>query len=478
MQSTAWKTPPVLPIIGAVTDKLDVAEYCYRTGVPVWLVRPLGSESAICVLRWLDEVDPIPVRSLEKFCSFEDATPMNKVIYSGQLGNLERYRYMAEYSWGQAFPSLYGPEDLSQVSYDDPSSVTTRPAAPLHSSAVASLAGPSRCSTSPKATRKDPYPKNFRSKPSSNHRKDRNKFMEVTSPLLPNSIPDWVVASEHVGKGFNQNQKARSGVPRGYFLPEPALFANHSSDMSRQAYFSTYLKVREIILYRLRTLGASTCLKSSGEWRKLLGLELHGLKIDTKCASTRQKLVNELQQGLEMSNSLTLDLSDLQNVVPRWQNKEVAGRIPDDICRQVLHEIYTISFKAELLLADQYLYELQSEGFDGDGKGYDELDASSREDRKIKVMSFMPGFTTGVIGFGSGDQGERQRSIYALYKLMCSWTRVPSPASDTHNYLVKLEPKKYPSRSILDHAERLVAYHYIISFADFFKRAPVLPHVL
>lgn len=285
-------------------------------------MRPLGSESAICVLRWLDEVDPIPARSLEKFCSFEDATPKNKIIYSGQLGNLERYRFMAEYSWGQAFPSLYGPEDLSQVSYNDPSSVTTRPAAPLHSFAVASLAGPSRCSTSPKATRKDPCmlildliletsitpfnldPKNFRSKPSSNHRKDRNKFMEVTSPLLPNSILDWVAASEHVGKGFNQNQKARSGVPRGYFLPEPALFANHSSDVSRQAYFSTYLKVREIILYRLRTLGASTCLKSSGEWRKLLGLELHGLKIDTKCASTRQKLVNELQQGLEMSNSL------------------------------------------------------------------------------------------------------------------------------------------------------------------------------
>lgn len=58
----------------------------------------------IQAIKWLDLDKPIPMRSLERFVSFDDATPAHKVVYSGKMFDLDRYHAMAEYNWGIAFP--------------------------------------------------------------------------------------------------------------------------------------------------------------------------------------------------------------------------------------------------------------------------------------------------------------------------------------------------------------------------------------
>lgn len=122
----------------------------------------------------------------------------------------------------------------------------------------------------------------------------RNKFMEIDSPIMPQSLCPWTTASEDVGRTFNGSQKSRPGAPRGYVLPEPALIANHKDESSRQSYLKTYLKLRDILVYCLMTFGPIPCLKSPSDWRSMLALELHGVKQDGRQAQMRNKIRDDI----------------------------------------------------------------------------------------------------------------------------------------------------------------------------------------
>lgn len=66
-------------------------------------------EEGIRVIKWLDDVTPIPMRTLDKWVSFEDDTPIRPTIYVGGSGDLERYRSMAQHNQSIAFPaSIFG----------------------------------------------------------------------------------------------------------------------------------------------------------------------------------------------------------------------------------------------------------------------------------------------------------------------------------------------------------------------------------
>lgn len=245
--------------------------------------------------------------------SFDDDKPMRPVIYVGKIGILERYRCMGDYSWGLAFPaSLLGPEELTPNATHD----SEAPAGGRSKSLNISLSegGPSR-SNSLSASRPTPCmsivyfclmiliwvtdPKQGKKGGTS-----RNKFMQVSSPLMPKSLKGWQQASELVGRDFNQDQPSRRGVPRGYFLPEPAILANHSDDRTRQSYFLTFLKLREVLYYRIGASGPMQCLQSPSEWRSILGLELHGSRTDSRAADSRRNLVEKLQESLRSSTNL------------------------------------------------------------------------------------------------------------------------------------------------------------------------------
>lgn len=44
------------------------------------------------------------MRTLGCFVSFDDASPPHKTVFSGKISDMNRYRFMAEYNWGIAFP--------------------------------------------------------------------------------------------------------------------------------------------------------------------------------------------------------------------------------------------------------------------------------------------------------------------------------------------------------------------------------------
>lgn len=171
-----------------------------------------------------------------------------------------------------------------------------------------------------------------------------------------------------------------------------------------------------------------------------------------------------------------LDLSQLNTIIPTWKNQKFPNSIPLNVCREILEEIFRISFNVEVLLADHFLYVVNhARGANEPGEVIDELDASSREDRNLKVIEALM-FDQGLLGFTSTDNAVCQRTLFAFYRVMCGWTRMPRMH---HSSRAKVERLGGPVLSSMEEVERLeyyIADHYIITFSDFFKRAPVLPH--
>jgi hypothetical protein len=124
----------------------------------------------------------------------------------------------------------------------------------------------------------------------------RNKFNKVVSPIMPPAISYWLDASIKVGETFDQNQPSRKGVPRGYVLPEPALFAVNQNITSRNTYLLTYLKLRDLLIYRMQNLSMGDALKDQKEWRKIIGLELHG------SVASHEKVLEDMKKALNDSS--------------------------------------------------------------------------------------------------------------------------------------------------------------------------------
>ncbi|KAE9390996.1 hypothetical protein BT96DRAFT_798235, partial [Gymnopus androsaceus JB14] len=169
---------------------------------------------------------------------------------------------------------------------------------------------------------------------------------------MPGAIPAWRDAMLKIGETFDHNRHPPSGIPSGYVLPEVYMFAHSDNDVLRQKFMKTYLKLYPAISYRISSLGSFNMLKAASDWRKLIGLELHGTKTDSKAAEQRRKLVDELQKSLNL-----VDLSNLQAIVPWWDGVEYPAHIPDDVFRHVLWNTINMSFKLELLMANFIFYE-------------------------------------------------------------------------------------------------------------------------
>ncbi|KAJ3737975.1 hypothetical protein EV360DRAFT_91015, partial [Lentinula raphanica] len=298
-QMEAWRVPKIRKVVGAISSHPLIVESCFRAGIPVWYLRSLPVHPQIKVLHWHSTENPVQSLSelIEKVTSFEDEDPPYPTIYSGGIENLDRYKLMLDNNTRIAFPSS---------AFDSPfnSSSSLLPSTSVPP-ATAAVAGPSR-SSSPAMLRVTPYLKAKSSKQSSRPRgqQGRNKFLEVDSPLMPPSIPSWTRASKIIGSTFNPNQHARSGVPRGYILPEPAMIANLSADQTRQAYLVMYLKLRDFLLYRIHKLGVVSALLSGDEWRKVLGLERVPVTNGTRSEMERNKVLETLRAASDGNSGL------------------------------------------------------------------------------------------------------------------------------------------------------------------------------
>lgn len=154
--------------------------------------------------------------------------------------------------------------------------------------------------------------------------------------------------------------------------------------------------------------------------------------------------------------------------------------VPNHVCREILAEIFSLSFKAELHLADRFLYNLKS-GADGgeDGEVVDndsDLDASSVEDHKIKVSAALAeNDIPAAFALKVESIGQCQRAWYILFRLMKGWTRMPAMTRDTMSQGEQLAGPELSWRE-LQFIEYHLACHYVSTWAEFFKRPPLLPH--
>ncbi|KAJ3831956.1 hypothetical protein F5878DRAFT_667016, partial [Lentinula raphanica] len=476
-KADAWRTQPLRPVIGTITDQPLIAEQCFRAGIPVWYGRKLPVPSDIKVMHW--HSNDTPVRRLfdvvTKVTSFEDENPPYPIIYSGGLHSCEHYQLMADYTGKIAFPA-----SIFDSTLPSPSTTIT---SPLSTSTTTAHSSTPRISpsTAPSESRSTPYsrPKKARSQSGpSTH--SRNKFEQVDSTLLPPGIPTWARASSDIGKIFDHDQPPREGISRGYPLPDPVMLAN-LSESTRQGFLSMYLKLRKQLHYRIRKVGVTASFMSNEDWRKVLGLEYLRSKEGTQAAKARQALVNMLASLTSMNDhggpAPEIDLSNLKNIIPQWKGQQYPNKIPDAICTEILDEILRITFKTELLAADRYLFDPKPTTDEAleEGEVVDELNVTRHAERVDKIVT-IPGLVTGNMGFGSPNKSNRQEATYNLFRIMRGWGFGYGVSSKLERAVEPLGPNCEPSVNEIDNAEYHVAYHYISVFSDYFKRAPTIPH--
>lgn len=167
-------------------------------------------------------------------------------------------------------------------------------------------------------------------------------------------------------------------------------------------------------------------------------------------------------------------MANLHLVVPTWKDRKYEGSIPDDVCREILEEIFRISFKSEMLLLDRYLYTVKSKESE-EGELLDELDASTREERNIKVIGAVM-LEGDVLGVASASAETRRKAFYGLFKVMTGWTQGPLLPEGSCYAAEQLSGAVSVSEADLYLGEYYIAHHYILCYANFFKRAPTLPY--
>lgn len=164
-------------------------------------------------------------------------------------------------------------------------------------------------------------------------------------------------------------------------------------------------------------------------------------------------------------------------VVPEWQGELHESDLPLQVCVQIIAEVIRLSFRYELCLVDAWLYELAPNNVGEaaeDGQIEDELAASNRMDRYIKLTA-LPGLLSGQCGIGAPNPLTHQEGVYNLFRVMRGWRYPYGVSHHMSTLLQRLAPGQSPSPDDLERAEYQVALHYISSFTDFFKRAPILP---
>lgn len=86
-------------------------------------------------------------------------------------------------------------------------------------------------------------------------------------------------------------------------------------------------------------------------------------------------------------------------------------------------------------------------------------------------------FDTEVLGLAATDVETRRQAFYGLYRVMKSWVNTLNLSAGTRRAAEKLSSEAVLLED-LKMAEYRLAYHYIWSYATFFKRAPTLPYRL
>jgi hypothetical protein len=293
----------------------------------------------------------------------------------------------------------------------------------------------------------------------------RNKFLEMSSPLLPPAISVWSDALAAVDTNpeniINQRSSPTDG---GYVFPDPGLFIGCATEEKTTQYLHQWLRLRSAFMYRLSTASSSAQPLKSQVWRDLLNFsdakQPSGSK-STK-ASQRTEMLKELLGDCLHETSVKLAPSD---TVTRtfWRESELTSGVPIDhhIVKEILYELFSLNFRYELLA-------LHSRAQSVDLGDQDAVVACFPEWSMLVVE-----LAWGNIGLAADKLEDRLPYLLFMKRLMSTWAG-PIPEA------IQSQDKSASCFSVaeIEELERQVARFYTQSFFNYFGRAAIVPHRL
>jgi len=306
---------------------------------------------------------------------------------------------------------------------------------------------------------------------------DRNKFFPLDSPFAPFSIPAWSAALQAVDHSPSRLLEASKSFTHygHYTFPDPGLFISPVAGKKAidkkppVRYIEPWLRLRDTWLMRLAK--EPSLAISNQQWRTFLAANLNApADGQTKAANRIRNTLALIIPQSDTYSGVKLRNSSEDPLV--WQDKEYPPGVlpPEGVIRQILWELYELSFIRELLSLDR--------------RACTELDLSDTAqllDRQIKIMRCFPldSFQHVTIpsrnrGLAADNLGERFPFIIALFLVMKSWK------GDQPKIFEALEEnvRNFSGQAALSSFENLVAKYYCQQFFNYFGRAAQIPHRL
>jgi hypothetical protein len=299
-----------------------------------------------------------------------------------------------------------------------------------------------------------------------------NKFDDPDSPLLPPAIPSWHRAMTTLkSRADSLGSSDVNPIDKGYIFPEPALFLSVQNKQRQDVYFTTWLKYRTAMIYRLSSSTFTATPMPNAVWRNFLSIESVDSKNPgsstsdppsrTRAAKLREMAHDFLQNCLEAE----VNLAQSNDAPITWNGDVVTIHDLSDLQREeVLWELAELNFRFELLALDSRATTT----------------TCSDSVRQQLVSACFPNCDSGPLlvadlgganhGLASQDWEERARYLHALKRVMMSWQgELPS--------ILKMEKVHWHALEVQE-LEDAITEFYVTSFYKHFQRPPIVPRGL
>jgi hypothetical protein len=321
---------------------------------------------------------------------------------------------------------------------------------------------------------------------------NRNKFEEQDFALGPAPISAWADGLRLVVQHEQSTQDKQHHLSFDlYMFPEPSLILN--ANPNRQAiYLKNWLLSRPAWIWRAQRRQVSTPPISPQMWRECLWW---GLATDKPLVNSTHPRFPELKRmaaafncTLENNGSLAVPAWQLDTTPPTTRNSgqlEWRGQIitmkengmpGDEVVREIIWELYELSFRVELLALDSLLMSksMDSEGLAARQDRIGRLFYYSGNQNNFNLLNIE--FPPDNCGLSSWNIRGRKNSILILANLMIGWSRPSMPTKISQ--LARTTEQRDLSNEEMVELEKEVAAFYCQTFYDLRGRAPITPHRL